>query len=101
LLPTTQCSLKRAPSVTPLQGLKHLLLFADQRREVMLRFGLPDEIWEYNCMQVISVSNNSVAFQDKINGKVVVRSQNMIILFELDGSVLSFEPNAHYDLVAV
>ena len=103
MAPAIHSRLTPQSSITSLEDLKQVLgtLANHGDDAVMFRFRLLGEMWQHNFMRVISVSDNSVALSDEINGRIVVLSDlKMIIQFELDGSVRLFKPNTHYEVVA-
>lgn len=57
-------------------------------------------MWEQNFFRVIHVTDNGFFFKDPVNNRMIsIPNLKMIMQFEVDGSVHTFQPNFHYDVV--
>jgi hypothetical protein len=85
-------------STLELRGL--MVLIAENVYDVCIRYRLLGQMWQPNFMRVIRVTENGMVLQDEVNNKMIsVPNLEMIVQFELDGSVHSFQPNFHYDVI--
>ena len=78
-----------------------LVLLAENVHTVRFRYRLMGEMWEPNFVRVARVTDEGVFLRDEKKNKVIsIPNLKLIMQFELDGSIHTFQPNFHYDVKA-
>jgi hypothetical protein len=90
-------SSSKAPPKISAHELVSLLSSIAGHPEISFRFRLLGEMWQRNFMYVINVVDGGVKLTDETTKRqVFVPDLKMIVQFELDGQIHSFEPYFHY-----
>ena len=77
-----------------------LVLISENVHTVCFRYRLIGRMWHPNFMRVSEVTDNGVFLRDELQSKTIFISDlKWIAQFELDGSIHSFAPNFHYDVI--
>ena len=77
-----------------------LILLAENVHNVGFRYRLIGQMWEPGFMRVSQVSDHGVTFKDDTKSRIKsVPDLRMIMQFEIDSPLHTFEPNFHYDIV--
>jgi hypothetical protein len=85
-------------SIVELKGL--LVLLAENVHTVAFRYRLVGQMWQPDFMRVIHATDKGILLKnEKKNIMISLPNLSMIMQFELDGSIHSFAPNFHYDVV--
>ena len=94
-----QMSSSKAPPKISAHELSVLLSSIAGHPEISFRFRLLGEMWQPNFMYVVNVGHGAVKLTDETTKKLVfVSDLKMIVQFELDGQINSFEPYFHYEV---
>ena len=73
---------------------------ADHPHRINFRYRLIGEMWQSVFMRVLFVTETGVMLRDEINNRTILLSElKMIIQFELDSGLHTFDPNFHYDVI--
>lgn len=74
-----------------------LVLLAENAQSVCIRYRMVGKMWESSFLRVIHVTDHGVFLKDESKSRMIsVPDLRMIMQFELDGSVHTFQPNYHY-----
>lgn len=92
--------LKPESEISVLELKRLLVLLAENAHRVCFRYRLMGEMWEPRFLRVIHVTEKGVFLRDEtINSMISLPDLKMIMQFELDGPIHTFQPNYHYDVV--
>jgi hypothetical protein len=93
-------SSSKAPSKISVHELRALLsTIARHPDSISFRFRLLGEMWQPNFMQVVNADYSTVNLIDETTKKqFFVPDLRMIVQFELDGQINTFEPYFHYEV---
>jgi hypothetical protein len=85
-------------SVLELKAL--LVALRDHKHSTSIRFRLLGKMWQDQFMRVIDVTDEGVILKDNPNNKMILLPDlKTIIQFELDGTLFSYQPHFHYNVV--
>lgn len=89
-------------SRVPLLELKKLLvLLSENVHTVSFRYRVLGQMWHPTFLRVQEVTEKGVFLRDESENKTIYISDlKWITQFELDGTLHTFAPNFHYDVVA-
>ena len=77
-----------------------LVLLSENAHSTGFRYRLLGQMWQPRFVYVHEVTDNGVFLKDQIENKTVFISDlKWIVQFELDGSLHSYAPNFHYDVI--
>lgn len=76
-----------------------LVLLAENVQSVCIRYRMVGKMWEPNFFRVVQVTDKGVFLKDESTNRTIsIPDIRMIIQFELDGCVHTFQPNYHYNV---
>ena len=88
-----------ASEISVLELKRLLVLMAENAHAVCFRYRLIGQMWVSSFMRVIHLTDKGVVLRDDSKGQVVsIPHLKMIIQFELDGSLHTFQPYFHYNV---
>ena len=76
-----------------------LVLLAENVQSVCIRYRMVGKMWEPNFFRVVQVTDKGLFLKDESTNRTIsIPDIRMIIQFELDGCVHTFQPNYHYNV---
>ena len=94
-------SRKPESEISVLELKRLLVLLAENVHTVCFRYRLIGAMWETNFVRVIQVTDKGVFLRDETRNRMIsIPDLRMIMQFELDGAIHTFQPNFHYDVSA-
>lgn len=86
--------------ISVLELRKLLVLISENVHTVCFRYRLIGQMWQRSFMCVNGVTDKGVFLKDELQNKTIFISDlKWIMQFELDGSIHSFVPNFHYEVI--